>query len=318
MSTTETNDPTHRPTCVLGTVCAPWDASGHFLESVFRNQIRLLRAEGYENLYLFGTAGEGYAVTEKTFEKIARVFGEETGDLPGMRQLGIIGLSTSQVIERIEIGEALGFEWFQISLPSWGTVNDHEMHTFFDDVLGSFPGSRFLHYNNLRCGRRLTGKDYAQIHLRHPNLLASKSGGHTVVSLRSLFTDAPQMVHFLTEMDFASASLLGFSCGLLASVSALNPKRSLAFFEAGCSQESTTIRAMLDEIDAIRNRLLAEVAEQGAHMDGAYDKIFSHALDPAFPLNLLSPYQGCDPVKCKNFLDWVKVVHPQWLSNERV
>lgn len=300
--------------CVLGTVCVPWDSSGNFLEPIFRRQIQLLHASGFENLYIFGTAGEGYAVTNKQFRAIAQVFFEETETLPGMRQLGVIGQSTGQVVERIATGVDLGFDWFQISLPAWGTVNEREMQRFFDDVLGAFPVSKFLHYNNIRCGRKLTGSDYQKILKRHPNLLASKSGGHTAVSLRSLFAHAPEMLHFLTEPDFASASLLGFPCGLLASISALNPRRSKAFFEAVIKGDNAVIRSMNDEIQTIRDRLLVDIATQGAHMDGAYDKLFSRALDPAFPLDLLSPYQGCDETTCEHFLNWVKTTYPQWLG----
>lgn len=121
--------------CVLGTVCIPWDPSGNFLEPIFSHQIQLLHASGFDNLYIFGTAGEGYAVTNKQFRAIAQVFIEETHKLTDMRQLGVIGQSTAQMVERIEIGVDLGYEWFQISLPAWGTVNKREMNRFFDDIL---------------------------------------------------------------------------------------------------------------------------------------------------------------------------------------
>ena len=61
----ESSNPIDPP--ILATACVPWDAQGRFLESIFRRQVRQLHAAGYENLYVFGTAGEGYAVTTAQF-----------------------------------------------------------------------------------------------------------------------------------------------------------------------------------------------------------------------------------------------------------
>lgn len=308
---------TYEP-CVLGTVCVPWDERESFLEPVFRRQVRDLRAAGYENLYIFGTAGEGYAVTDAQFRRIAEVFYDETRDLPGMRQLGVIGMSAGQIRERIEIGLELGFDGFQISLPCWGTLNDHELDRFFGEVLSPYPRAGFLHYNNVRCGRKLAGSHYARLRRQYPNLRASKSGGHTAASLWSLLNDAPDMTHFLTEPDFAAASLLGLNCGLLASVSAVNPARSIEFFQAGRNGDAEKLKALHRALQAIRNQVIATVSTQGAHMDGAFDKVFSRALDPAFPLRLLSPYQGCDEAQCDRFLAWLKQHHPAWIPGRDV
>lgn len=298
--------------CALGTVCVPWEESGSFMEPVFRRQVRGLRAAGCENLYIFGTAGEGYAVTDAQFRRIAEVFHDETRDLPGIRQLGVIGMSSGQIRERIETGLALGFDWFQVSLPCWGALNDHELERFFDAVLLPYPHARFLHYNNLRCGRKLAGSHYARLRQQHPNLLATKSSGHTAASLWSLLNDAPEMTHFLTEPDFAAASLLGLSCGLLVSVAALNPARSLEFFRAGRDGDAERLKAWNGELQVIRRQVIPAVLEQGAHMDGAFDKIFSRALDPEFPLRLLSPYQACGEAECGVFLTWLGANYPEW------
>lgn len=298
--------------CPLATVCIPWDEHEEFLEPIFRRQVRGLHAAGYENLYIFGTAGEGYAVTNQQFRRIAEVFNDETQDLPGMRQLGVIGLSTAQTRERIEVGLELGFDWFQISLPGWGVVNDREMEQFFDDVLDPYPQARFLHYNNMRCGRRLSGSEYSRLQQKHPNLIASKSGGHTASSLWILLNDAPGMTHFLTEFDFTAASLFGMKCGLLVSVSSLNPERSLDFFKAGQNADKLELKNLNCELQAIHRKVISVVTAQGGHMDGAFDKIFARALNDGFPLRLLSPYQGCGEAECRMFLEWLGKNYPEW------
>ena len=47
------------------------------MEEVFRDQIRIHLRAGVKHLYVFGTAGEGYAVTESLFDSIVQVFADE-------------------------------------------------------------------------------------------------------------------------------------------------------------------------------------------------------------------------------------------------
>ena len=108
------------PQSILISCEVPWDEHEEMLEEVFRRQVRMAIATGFTDMYVFGTAGEGYAVDTRRFAQVARVFREET-DHPGIRPMvGVIGLSTANIIERIAIAHAAGFRVFQISLPSWG------------------------------------------------------------------------------------------------------------------------------------------------------------------------------------------------------
>jgi dihydrodipicolinate synthase/N-acetylneuraminate lyase len=93
----------------LATVCVPWGEADAFLEPVFRRQVRLLRETGLENLYVFGTAGEGYAVTDPVFKEIAAVFFDAMRGGAGLCQLGVIGMSVAQIRARIETGLEIGF-----------------------------------------------------------------------------------------------------------------------------------------------------------------------------------------------------------------
>src|SRR5438309_717930 len=68
------------PRTILGTCCVPWNDDGTLAEGIFRDSIRILIEQGLPDLYLFGTAGEGYAVTESLFDRIVRIFVEEMAD----------------------------------------------------------------------------------------------------------------------------------------------------------------------------------------------------------------------------------------------
>ena len=41
---------------------------------------------------------------------------------------------------------------FQITLPSWGTLDEAETMLFFTTVCSKFPDCRFMHYNLPRVG----------------------------------------------------------------------------------------------------------------------------------------------------------------------
>ena len=60
--------------------------------------------------------------------------------------VGLIGMSTAIVLEKLQYAYERGFRAFQISLPSWGRLTDAEVMTFFQDVCGAFPETQFLHY----------------------------------------------------------------------------------------------------------------------------------------------------------------------------
>src|SRR5579862_2042292 len=166
---------TRYPQALLVSCEIPWDEQERLLESTFREEIRHLRKLGFRHIYIFGTAGEGYAVNTQCFRRIAEIFHEETLQPDIYPQVGIIGLSTATVMERIEIAYNIGFRVFQISLPCWGALNDRELLRYFHDVCGAHSDSKFLHYNLTRSKRLLNTADYKRIADEVPNLVATKN-----------------------------------------------------------------------------------------------------------------------------------------------
>jgi len=49
------------PRCILATTVLPWTDSYALDEALYRHQIRVLLQAGFRDLYVFGTAAEGYA-----------------------------------------------------------------------------------------------------------------------------------------------------------------------------------------------------------------------------------------------------------------
>jgi dihydrodipicolinate synthase/N-acetylneuraminate lyase len=298
---------------VLATCCVPWNERFEFEDATFRRSVRHLLAHGIRDLYIFGTAGEGYAVTETQFDEITRVFLEETrgDDVQGM--IGLISTSLSTVIERIERAREMGARRFQLSLPGWGVLRDAEMETFFRETCGRFRDCEFLHYNLIRTGRIITGAEYGRLAADHPNLVATKNSTTDDARLASLMRDAPQLQHFITERGFGMAAAKRLPCGLLISIASINLQLGLKYFGAGCQGDLPTLTSLAGELDGIMEELKEAVGDS-AHMDGAYDKMFCRVHDRSFPLRLLPPYASVSDVTFEKFVDRLRERHPCWLA----
>ncbi len=300
----------YRP-CVLATCCVPWNADFTFAEDIFRRWVRRLIAQGVRDLYIFGTAGEGYAVTETQFDEIARAFLSETRGEGVQGMVGVISLSLPTVIERIERAREMGARRFQLSLPSWGALRDAEMDTFFRETCGRFPDCEFLHYNLMRTGRIVTGAEYGRLAGMHPNLVATKNSTDDEARLQGLITEAPQLQHFITETGFAKAAALG-ECGLLISIASTNFALGERYFRAGNERDLELLATMHRELSKIGADLGSVVADS-AHMDGAFDKMFCRLHAPEFPLRLLPPYVAISEAVFQRYAAQIREKYPRWL-----
>jgi dihydrodipicolinate synthase/N-acetylneuraminate lyase len=278
------------PATIMVSCVVPWTIDEEIDEPRFRAQVDAALAAGYRHVYIFGTAGEGYAVDTRRFREVAELF-RATTDQPGIQAMvGVIGLSTATVIERIGIAYDLGFRAFQLSLPRWDVLRDPEVGTFFREVCGAFPDSIFMHYNTARVGRILGADDYRRFIDDVPNLVATKMMTSDMGLVGRLVAEVPELQHFLTEPMLGHGAIHG-ECSLLGTFGLLAPQRSWAMFHA--AQEGRIHEAVA--IGQWFRRLSEEVfapAMVDPRIDGTYDKaIVRLGPIPDFPLRMLSPYR---------------------------
>ena len=119
------------PRGILASCCIPWSEHFEFMEYIFRVQLRLI-LEQTNLVYIMGTAGEGYAVSDKQYRHIVRVFAEVMRRAGAEPMVGLINLSVATMQDRIDLGRELGVNDFQLSLPSWGELSDSEVSGFFE------------------------------------------------------------------------------------------------------------------------------------------------------------------------------------------
>jgi dihydrodipicolinate synthase/N-acetylneuraminate lyase len=300
------------PACILATVVVPWTAEYQLDEGLFRHEVATLLAAGYSHLYVFGTAGEGYAVTDAQFQHVAGVFVDEMRLGGAEPMVGVISLSLGTILERIALArDSLGVRLFQISLPSWGALEEAEVRTFFDVVLGTYPDCQFLHYNLLRTKRLVTAPEYAAIAADHPNLVATKNSTDSMGRIRELIEGVPSVQHFLNEHGFLYGSLIG-ECGLLISLATLNLQRGQDYFTAGQRGDAKTLMHMEAELSRLGQALRECLG--GGLIDGAFDKVLWWLHDQRFPLRLLPPYQGASVDAAARFAAFVGENYPDWMA----
>lgn len=299
------------PATLLATPCIPWDEQYRLDESAFRKQVRALAERGIHHLYLFGTAGEGYAVTERQFEQIVAVFAEEMSAPHLFPMVGLISLSLPEMMERVEKVRQHGIRDFQFSLPSWGALSDRELDAFVNTLCGAFPDCRFMHYNLGRSKRVLTVDDYERLGQANPNLVGAKYSTSDAVIIRNLLARQLPLQFFFGETGFPIAGLFG-ECGWLISLANTNIARSWRLFEAAQQRDHAGLIAGYNDFMGMLQGLFAILGDD--KMDGAYDKLLYSMLDPSFPLRLLPPYLSSTAEQSRQYRQFLEANYPHWLE----
>lgn len=273
---------------MLATACLPLDAEERVDLPMLRREVRHLRAARLEHIYLFGTAGEGYDVTDAEYSEIVSTFVDEMrGAVP---MVSVISSSPRHMLERIETAYALGVRDFQLTLPCWGTLMDEELAPFFHAMCDPFPGCRFLLYNIQRAGRVLSGAQLERIAAEVPNLCGAKYPAHDTVTLSALAKDSP-LRYFLTEAGYGYGCAVGGEFSYLLSIGVSDLPRAHAYFDAGVRGDMDALFALEGDILHARDLIVGAV---GAAIDGGYDKVIAKLCMPEFPLRLRKPYRYID------------------------
>jgi dihydrodipicolinate synthase/N-acetylneuraminate lyase len=289
----------------------PWDQQERLIETVFREEIRHTLTH-FRDLYIFGTAGEGYGVDTPAFQRVVEIFYEETRGAHIFPQVGVIGLSTAAVRERIAFAYKLGFRTFQISLPCWGALSDKEVLRFFVDVCGAFPDAGFLHYNLFRAKRLLTPEDYRRVADAVPNLVATKNTATNFLATAELMRRTPEIQHFFGEAMFPTGCLHG-TCSLLSSFGPMLPNAAKKLFEYGRDLNIANLFQFQKDYLEMVEAVIAPMRRTPL-MDGAYDKVLMRLGGVDMPLRLLSPYESfseevfeeCRSILQSKFSHWLE------------
>ena len=298
------------PNVILATACLPWTDQYELDEALFIAEVQGLISRGIQYIYLFGTAGEGYAVSDKQFHQITGLFARMMHEQNCFPIIGLISLSFMTMLERIQEAYFMGIRDFMFALPSWGALEDDELSIFLHRLCDPYPDCRFIHYNNPRSKRVLTCAEYEFFADKIPNLVGVKYSTSDKDIISDLAKSCLPLRFFLTENGFAEGSLTG-DFGLLLSIASTNIAKARQYYRAGIQKDVRVLRSMQKELK-IMVATLADVV--GSRIDGGYDKIFSKIRTPSFPLRLLPPYLGATEEAFKAYVYFLRTEMPHWIE----
>jgi len=279
---------TRYPQALLKGVNTPWTEGYELDEPAFVGQVERLLDNGFRHIYILGTAGEGYALSDAAYRRIVDVFCGLMDGADLYPQVGVITLSADHAIERIEYGLSRGARTFQIVLPSWGAMTSAEKVDYFRYVCGSAADANFLHYNYPRAMNMMSAAEYEMAIDAVPNLVATKISTMDMGFIRSVMTRAGELQHFFLQGPFPYGCLYG-ECSLISSLAPVFPNLSRQLFEAGRTGDIAAAFAIQQRMIEVAAGLYAGV--EGPHIDGAFDKLTSWLVDPGFPRRLLPPFK---------------------------
>ena len=287
----------------MSTALIPWNEDFKFDEKNFRDEVRHILKAGIKHVYIMGTAGEGYDVTDEEFREIVGIFLQEMS-APGLHPMVcVISQSTRQIMQRIKIAYRIGIREFQLVLPSWGVLNDRELAAYYHMICDPYPNCAFMHYNVGRSGRVLNIENFRILADEIPNLVAVKfTTPNTVIINEILNCDCP-VQFFLTDMGWAYGSQIG-ECSYLVSVAATDLKLANRYFKAGLNHDYEKLILIERELGLIRGHLIKTVGASA--MDGAYDKVCVKMELPEFPLRLRPPYEFISDAEFAKYRDYIR------------
>ncbi len=298
------------PQCIMATVCIPWTESFQVDRELFVRQISHFRSLDIENVYVFGTAGEGHAVTDEQFDEITQLFFQEMTRLNMQPMVGIISPSLQVMKQRLERAYSLGVRDFQFALPGWTVLSDEEMFDFFHAFCDPYPDCRFMLYNIIRSKRLVTPAEFFRLADEIPNLTAAKTTSVSFADVHDLaFTECP-IQFFTAETSIGYAGMLG-EFGYLMAWGSLNPQRAKLFFQAVKDKDVLSVKKYVSEAHGVWRGIMGIIGT--GWCDAAYDKVFFRHADPDFSLRVLPPYRAIPEEVYQEFMNFMESDYPQWL-----
>ncbi len=209
----------------------PWQSDGTVDSGVVREIVARYAAAGLDGAYTTGTDGELHVMELDELAQLVPPFAEAASAAGLPVQVGCGWQHTKGVIDRGRVAAANGVGIIQLTLPSWIPLNDDELLRFYGAIQTALPETLLIHYNILRSGRMLTGRDYLRVLEVAPNLAGSKHTGGSTAALSEIIDATPHLAHFAVDADIVTGAMVG-SPGYYSFIANLSPGFALQMMAA--------------------------------------------------------------------------------------
>jgi len=287
----------------------PWSADGRIDSGIVAELVSRYLAAGLNGVYTTGTDGEMHVLDMYDFRSLVDAFSAVTIATGLPAQVGCTWHHTDGVIERARYASEHGIARVQIALPSWITLSDYEMLSFFEAIQIALPDLEIIHYNIASSGRFLTGKDYRAILDVAPNLRGSKHTGGNVASLIEIVQATPELRHFVVDQQIVPGALFGAK-GFYSFVANLNPIFTAELWRNSQLSDLSAAAAQRVLLDNLFREWLALCPEITA--SPALAKIATRAgIFPDMPLAARAPYRSGEERHVQELRDLIAEKYPQ-------
>ncbi len=219
-----------------------------------RNQIERMISAGLHGIFVFGTNGEGYILSEKEKKEVLNACIDQVhGRVPGYAGTGCI--STAETIRMSKWAAEAGADVLSIITPSFAAASQKEMLTHYRKIADSTDCPIVLYNIPARTGNALapaTVKELSKV----PNIVGVKDSSGN-------FDNILQYIEVTREReDFAVLSgndslilwtLLAGGKGGIAGCANVFPENMVAIYEHFVKKELTLAQEAQDAIRPFRN-----------------------------------------------------------------
>ncbi len=294
----------------------PWQADGSVDAGVVRELVECYAAAGLHGAYTTGTDGEVHVMEVEDLKQLVPPFAETAASVGLPIQVGCGWSHTNGVIERGRVAREHGVGIIQVTLPAWIPLNDDEVVRFYGAIGDALPELLLIHYNIMRSGRMMNGRDFQRAHAVAPNLAGSKHTGGNISLLAEIIDATPDMAHFAVDSDIVTGALFG-SPGYYSFIANISPAFALSMMDA-CTRGDWKTAAELARYCLRFFRCWLPMCPD-INSSAALGKIATAAgVFPEMPLIIKEPYTSGTERHVRELRELIQREFPELSENQHV
>lgn len=202
----------------------PFNQDDSIDSACLEEELDFLTGTSVAGLYSCGTAGEFYNLTESEFDDIHELMASHCKQAGVSFQIGASHMSPVISMERIIRTKSLQPDAYQVILPDWMRVNEHEQASFIEQLAEVAYPIPLVLYNPGHAKTLLTPRDFKRLSEVTPQLIGIKVGGGSAEwysEMRELDID---LSVFVPGHRLATGINEGVGVGSYANVACISPE----------------------------------------------------------------------------------------------
>lgn len=234
-----------KPQGIIPAMVTPFDGNGRLHEQVVRQMIRRLLQAGAHGIFVLGTNGEFFAMTEDEKTELVRIAADEiAGRVPLYAGAGSI--MTSETVSLSRKLEEAGADVLSIITPYFVPLNQSELYKHFETVAESTALPIVLYNIPARTGIMLEAGTVASLS-QISNIVGVKDSSGNYEHMLQLIQQTDQGFSVLAGTDsFILSILLAGGSGAIAASANVTPETVVSIYnhwQAGRLREAAKAQA---------------------------------------------------------------------------